>query len=123
MIGPDIAAALPELRAQAESLMTDTCTIDRQTTTWDEVEQESVTTWTTIHADVPCSLLPPSGGRGVVTDELATAELRSVRLPYGTDGIQEDDRVTVAGVGVLWVSHVKVRTHQTTTRLDCRWVR
>ena len=124
MIGHDIAAALPELRAQAESLMVDRCDIDRLVSVWDEAEQKTVTTWTSIHADVPCTLLPPNAtGPAVIMDELGTAETRTVRIPYGIDGIEQDDRVTVAGVGVLWVSHVAVRSHMTSGRLSCRWTR
>ena len=59
MIGHDVAAALPELRAQAESLMTATCDIDRLTTTWNEALQKSVTTWASVYADVPCALVAP----------------------------------------------------------------
>ena len=37
MIGPVIDAALPVMRANAESMMLDRCTIERATSAWDEV--------------------------------------------------------------------------------------
>ena len=39
------------------------------------------------------------------------------------EGVEPDDRVTVAGYGVFWVTHVPVRSHQVLRRLECRWVR
>ena len=48
MLGPDVAAALPEMRAEAESLMVNRCTIERLTTVWDEVEQKTTTTWAVV---------------------------------------------------------------------------
>ena len=124
MIGNDIAAALPELRAQAESLMADVCDIDRLTTAWDEGEQATVTTWTPVHADVPCALdIPPANVRGLLTDEAVTAEVPVVKVSVDVTGVEPDDRVTIAGVGVVWVTHVPVRTNQVQRRLQCRWVR
>ena len=70
MIGHDIAAALPELRAQAESLMVNVCDIHRASAGWDEANQETTVTWASVHAGVPCTLLPPSqSDREIITDE------------------------------------------------------
>lgn len=123
MLGDDIAAGLVELRAQAVSLMVDRCDIERAVTAWDEGEQASVTTWTVVHADVPCALdIPPATGRSLVADEASTVESPQVKIPVEYVGVQPDDRVTVAGVGVVWVTHVPVRTYQVQRRLECRWV-
>lgn len=124
MIGHDVAAALPELRAQAESLMADVCDIDRLTTGWNEALQKSVTTWATVHADIPCAfVVPPAKVRALVTDEIVTPESPVVKVSVDVLGVQPDDRVTVAGMGVVWVTHVPVRTNQVQRRLECRWVR
>jgi hypothetical protein len=37
--------------------------------------------------------------------------------------IKPDDRVTVAGFGVLWVTSVPRRTDQVQCRLECRWAK
>lgn len=124
MIGHDVAAALPELRAQAESLMTATCDIDRATTAWDEDEQATVTTWASVHADIPCAfVIPPATSRALLTDEAVTPESPVVKVSVDVEGVKPDDRVTVAGHGVVWVTHVPVRTNQVQRRLECRWVR
>lgn len=124
MIGYEIAAALPELRARAESLMVDRCTIERLTTGWDEAQQKTVTTWTSVHSAVPCAFdVAPVGSRSLVTDEAVTVETPIVKVSVSLDGIEPDDRVTVAGVGVVWVTHVPVRSNQVQRRLVCRWLR
>jgi hypothetical protein len=124
MIGHDIDAALPELRAQAESPMVDVCDIHRASAGWDEASQETTVTWASVHAGVPCTLLPPSqSDREIITDEVTTREARTIRVPFGIKGIKADDRVTVAGHGTFWVSHVVERTHMTSERLICRRTR
>lgn len=123
MIGGDIAAALPELRAQAESLMVETCDIDRLTSAWSEVEQKTVTVVTPIHVGIPCALdIPPVTSRSLVTDQAATSEAPQVKVSVGILGVQPDDRVTIAGVGVVWVTHVPIRSNQVQRRVECRWV-
>lgn len=124
MIGHDIAAALPELRAQAESLMSDCCSIDRAASVWDEVAQKSVTTWTPVHAGVPCRLSrPPAASRSLLTGEAVTAEAPIVKVPWTCEGIEPDDRVTLCDGRVAWVSQVPVYDDQVQRRLVCRWVR
>lgn len=124
MIGYEITAALPELRAQAESLMTDRCTIDRLTTVWDEVQQKSVTTWVVVAEDVPCQYLDETAsGRSLVTDELVTPAVPVVKVSVAVGGVKPDDRVTVASGPVLWVTHVPERTNQVQRRIQCRRVK
>ena len=124
MIGHDVAAALPELRAQAESLMTDVCTIARLTSTWDEALQKTVTTWATVHANVPCAFDGnPATSRALLTDEAVTPARPVVKVSVDVTGVLPDDRVTVAGVAVVWVTDVPVRSNQVQRRLECRWTR
>jgi hypothetical protein len=124
MIGHDIAAALPELRAEAESLMVETCDIERMTTVWDEEAQATTTTWVPVHMDASCALdMPPATSRALLTDEAVTPEHPVVKVPVTLTGIEPDDRVTVAGVGVVWVTHVPLRSNQVQRRLECRRTR
>lgn len=124
MIGHDIAAALPELRAQAESLMVDSCDIHRQTTGWNEATQKSETTWAPVHLALPCALdIPPATSRALLTDEVTTPEHPVVKVSVTVTGVEPDDRVTIAGVGVVWVTHVPIRSNQVQRRLECRWAR
>lgn len=124
MIGYEIAAALPELRAQAESLMTDRCTIDRLATAWDEVQQKSVTTWVVVADDVPCAFIDESAAaRTLVTDEAVTPAVPVVKVPVSVVGVKPDDRVTLASGPVVWVTHVPERTNQVQRRLQCRRVK
>lgn len=124
MLGQDIADALPELRAQAESLMTGSCDIHRQTTVWDEAQQKSVTTWAPVHLGVPCAFDEPQiTSRALLADEAVTPRSPQVKIPVAFDGVKPNDRVTVAGVGVVWVTHAPVRDNQVQRRLECRWTR
>lgn len=124
MIADDVAAALPELRAEAESLMIETCDIERMTTAWDEESQETVTTWAPVHMAARCALdIPPATSRQLITDEAVTPEHPVVKVSVTLAGIEPDDRVTIAGVGVVWVTHVPIRSNQVQRRLECRWAR
>lgn len=124
MIGSDLADGLAELRAEAESLHVDRCDIERESSEWDEAEQETVTTWTPVHMSVPCALdTRPVSSRTLVTDEAATAETPRVKVSVTLAGIEPDDRVTIAGVGVLWVTQAPIRSNQVQRRLECRWSR
>lgn len=124
MLGAGIDALLPELRAQAESLMTDSCVIERLTSGWDEAQQKTVTTWAPVHADVPCVLEDPAaGGRVVIADSVTTPVSPLVKIPVTFEGIKPDDRVTLASGPVVWVTDAPARTHQVQVRLLCRWLK
>lgn len=56
MIGPVIDAALPVMRANAELMMLDHCTIERATSTWNEVAQKTVTTWEPVVTESVCDV-------------------------------------------------------------------
>lgn len=123
-VGAGIEAMLPALRAQAESTHIDSCTIDRLTSEWDEAQQRSVTTWATIHAAIPCALTDPSASdRVLVTDEVTTRVDPLVKVAHDVEGIEPDDRVTLASGPVVYVTDVPVRTNQVQRRLKCRWVK
>lgn len=124
MIGQDIADALPELRAQAESLMTDACDVHRLTTGWDEAAQKTTTTWAPVHIAVPCAFVsPPATARVLLTDEAVTPARPVVKVSVDVVGILPDDRVTVATGHVVFVTDVPTRTNQVQRRLECRWTR
>lgn len=126
MIGPVIAATLPLMRAHAQSLMTDACTIERLTSGWDEALQKTVTTWATIHAAVPCHLEgKPATSRSLLTDEAVTLEAPLVKVAHDVTGIEPDDRVTVTGHDPLWVTSTSLddATHPVELLIQCRWSR
>lgn len=134
MIGDALAAALPMMRAQAESLMVDACVIERASGThWDEALQKSVTTWTLV-ASSPCHFdTEPAPTRSLVTDEVVSQRSPSVRLPHTVLGVKPDDRVTITAVGaesdpaqlgaVVWVTHVATDSHPVERIVECRWVK
>lgn len=124
MIGDAIAAALPVFRAQAESLHTDVCTIDRVSTEWiDGVKQTVVTV---VHADVPCHVeTSPSSARVLVTEQAVTPETPLVKVSHALAGIEPDDRLTVAGHEPMWVTHATHDdpTHPVELLIQCRRTR
>lgn len=122
MIGDDIAEALPELRAQALSLMTSTATITRESgePTWDpETEQMAVgtvTVWTG-----PARLIRAAGTPRAVdaAGEGVASTSYTVAVPWDIEGTPEDgDRVEIDGV-TLWVKAALVGSHRVEVRLAC----
>ena len=122
------------MRAHAESMMFDRCKVERWVSQWDELAQKTVTTWSTVHADVPCDVdTPAAGDRSLVTDETPTPSQIDVFVPAATVDIKPDDRITVTTIGpmtdpelanaVLWVTSVDVESHVVERRLECRWLR
>ena len=133
MIGPVIDAALPAMRANAESMMLDRCTIERATSAWDEAAQKTVHTWAPVIVESVCDVDDgAASGRSVITDETVTRGEPSVYLPASVVGVKPDDRVTVTAVGpmtdpalmdaVVWVSHVATGSHVVECHLSCRWL-
>lgn len=133
MIGDALAAALPMMRSQAESLMTDTCRVDRLAQVWSEDEQATVTTWTLV-ASSPCHFdTEPATARSLATDEVVSQRSPSVRLPHTVLGVKPDDRVTITTVGpesdpahlgaVVWVTQVATDSHPVERVVECRWVK
>ena len=123
MIGDVIAAALPLLRANAASLRTDVCTVERLTTAWDEAQQKTVTAWAPVQTAIPCHLEEPSASsRSLLTDEAVTLESPVVKVAHDVTGILPDDRVTVTGRAPLWVTQVAHddSTHPVELLIQCR---
>lgn len=127
MIGEAITAALPLMRAHAASLRSSVCSIDRQNgTTWDEVEQKSVPNWVSVATDVPCHVEEPAAtSPTLITGESATLEAPVVKVAHDVTGVEPDDRVTVGGGPVLWVTRAAPDdfTHPVEVLIQCRWVR
>ena len=124
MLGAGIDALLPALRQQAESTMVDTCAIDREVSAWDEALQRTVTSWVTVHAGVPCALTDPGASVQVISaGETVTQIFPLVKIPVAFEGVEPDDRVTLASGPVVWVTDAPVRTQQVLRRLQCRWVK
>lgn len=133
MLGGDLAAGLPELRAHAVSMMVDSCVVERRTgRVMDDSTFEYVDAWTRVYSGrcrvqvaATQPVEPDPGGRAwVVTDAV-------VQLPVdGTDYV-DDDRVTVTAcafdpalVGVvLSVTSREVKTHDIMRRLHVSEVR
>lgn len=134
MIGGIVAATIPIMREQAESLMLDRCRIDRAASSFDEVQQKTVTTWASVHVNAPCTVDDePAGARTLVTDQAASPDGPSVYLPVARTGIKPDDRVTITAIGpetdpallgaVLWVTSDDTQSHAVERHLTCRRVR
>lgn len=134
MIGNAIAAAVPIMRANAESLMLDRCRIDRATSSFDEAQQKTVTTWASVHVNAPCTVDDePAPARTLVTDQAASPGGPSVYLPVALTGIKPDDRVTITAIGpesdpsligaVLWVTADDTQSHAAERHLTCRRVK
>ena len=126
MIGPVITATLPLMRAHATSLRSSVCSIDRLVSVWDEAEQETVTTWDSVRAGIPCHVEEPStASPSIVTGEAGLIEAPVVKGVHDVTGVEPDDRVTVVGGPVLWVTRAAPDdfTHPVEVLIQCRWVR
>lgn len=98
----DIHAILPFLRSQAESLMTDTCTVKRATGafTQDPVTLEDVPVYTVVHSGLHCKIkFPPTQphiiqipGQKIVQSDLEW------HVPIVTLGVLANDLVTIDSV-------------------------
>ena len=102
-LGDDLAAVLPELRAQAESMMRDTIRVERDNGgfTRDPVTLEDTPTFDTIYdgsgrVQRSGQLSPHETVAGEV--EFGVNALM-VQLPLSALGIRKGDRVTVTAVG------------------------
>jgi len=136
VIGDDLAAALPELRAQAESMMRDACTVKRPNgTTLDPDTLEEVPAYLDVYAG-PCRVqrsgaLSPReqspGGYEFGVDSVL------VQLPMmASAGIARGDVFTVTAVGdisdpdlldvVATVQANLTKTHATKRTLICEQV-
>lgn len=99
LLGEAIAQVMPDLRAQAESLMTDRCVIDRLTGShYDPATRTQVDDWQQVYAG-QCRIRPVAGAPAAGLTELAGQEINSQAhlgtLPITVTGVQAGDRVTV----------------------------
>ena len=135
MLGEDIAAALPELRAHAESMMVDTVLVRRQTgTTLDPVTLEEVPAFSVQYSG-PGRIQRP----GALSPNETVAggfefDVRAVmaQLPLTATGILAGDLVTVTALGattdpdllglVATVQANLTKTHPTKRTLVCQEV-
>lgn len=101
MLGHDLAAALPGLRAHAESRMTSTATIRRKTggsTT--DADGYRVPEWEVVHVELPCRFPSPgSGASGTRTVSTPAGETqvaaRRWDCPALTDNLRDGDYIDV----------------------------
>lgn len=110
MLGHDLAAALPELRAHAESRMTSRASLRRLTGgTTVNAEGYEVPEWATVLTDTPCRLTARTGAgqsRTVSTPggdvQIASRELH---VPVGTTGVRDGDLFEITAgenAGTVW---------------------
>ena len=102
MLGEAISAALPELRAQAESMMADTVLVERANggVTTDPVTLEETPTYDTVHTGPGRVQRPGTQPSETVAGEVEFGvSLVYVQLPLSVTGIRRNDRVTVMALG------------------------
>jgi len=135
MLGEDIAAALPELRAHAESLMVDTVRVQRQTgTNVDPDTLAEAPAFTTVYLGKarlqrPGALSPNEQVAGGFEFDVRAV---MAQLPLTATGIVAGDRVTVTAIGattdpdllglVATVQANLTKTHATKRTLVCQEV-
>lgn len=132
MLGHDIAAALPELRAHAESLMVDSCTITRAGSggsTIDEVTGAVIPPAGATVYDGPCRVQRPGTSTAPRADtggyEIGVGTLLA-QLPVDATGVRRGDTFTVTAatdpdlLGVdARVEANLAKTHATKRTLIC----
>ena len=119
MIGGVVAEALPELRAQAESLMTATAVITRdEEPHWDEATETMAGGAVTVY-DGPARLIRASAGKVVdAAGDDAQATPYIVAVPHDVQGIADGDRLTIGGLD-LRVGSTMTGTHAVELRVAC----
>ena len=129
MLGADIAAALPELRIEAESLMVDSCTITRAGASG-VIDEDTGIVGTDTASEVysgkcrfrPPSVQPKTTDAGETEWSLAA---NTLQLPASVTGVQIGDEVTGASTlnpdiagRTFTVTGVEQRTHATMRRVS-----
>jgi hypothetical protein len=144
MIGDDLAEVLPELRAEALSMMRDTCDVDRPrlgpdgkpVRTMDPDTLEYVDVFDPVVVDGACRVKPAEMQANPTTVgemEFTTAQ-HVVWRPIDATVYREGDRVTMKAVDpvvgdpalvgrVLWVVNDPMRSQGTKRELACTEVR
>jgi hypothetical protein len=106
MFADDIAGILPELRAHAESLMVDSCAVDRAdgTTTLDPVTLEEVPNYASVLTDQACRV---QRFRGQGQSDLVAGGINFgisallLQLPLSARGVRRNDRVRTTAVAAI----------------------
>ncbi|MCZ2099369.1 MAG: DUF6093 family protein [Anaerolineae bacterium] len=96
-------AVLAQMRAAAESLMTDTCTIEQLSDAVDRAGAP-LNTWETVASNVRCRLITAGLLRGlrVVGEQPQLGQEYRVVLPAGT-AIDVQHRITLDSDGTRWL--------------------
>lgn len=99
-LGADVLQALPELRAQAGTLMRETATVTRSSGDYAlDLDTGIATTTDTVIYEGPCRVrVPTTADRTnlrVVGDEQLSASRVIIEVPHDTFGIRVDDVVTI----------------------------
>jgi len=98
---------------RTESIMTQTCRIERSAVSWDANLKQDVGTWglVGIQRSVPCLLAPMQVGDDMYVIGPVERNLQRLFLPLAVDGrttdIEQEDQITIAddqGDGVIWVA-------------------
>lgn len=142
MLADDVAAALPGMRAEAESLMRDTCRIERRrldedgnpVRTMDPDTFEYTDTYDEVYAG-RCRIQRPgtSAAQGASAGEFEYGvQTLLAQLPLSAEGIERKDRLTVTAVNALsdpdllgvtaTVGANATKTHPTKRTLICEEV-
>lgn len=97
MLGGDVAGALPELRAAAESRMTSRARIESVVVAFDEESGKDVEVATVVHESLPCRVR--RSGSLVAQTRLQDATIASaapiLSVPWDTEDLQVGMRATI----------------------------
>lgn len=98
MLADDIAAALPELRAHAQSRMTSTAMVYREGEPV-TVDGLQVTGWDVLHAALPCWMDNAGVSSGTRTLTVGQTEVqvatRVWKIPHDTTGLRDGDVIAM----------------------------
>jgi hypothetical protein len=127
MLGNDLAAALPEMRLQAESMMVDTCRIEYVSgSTWDEDAGTNVDTYSTRYqGKCRTQTTLTAEANSSAGEREWTVQSLTVSVPMSVTGVAVGDRITVLSSAldadllgrVFSVSALAHKTHMTARRL------
>jgi len=130
-----IAATLPELRAHAESMMVDTCTVERLTGNgvWNPSTGLYTDDAPTVIYSGPCRVrnMLPNPQQADAGEAAWSSDLVYVHLPVaGSEGVSDGDVVRITSAAndaalvdlELAVTGLHVQTNATARRLPCRLV-
>lgn len=132
MLIDDVTWALPQLRAEAEALMTDTCTVTRGgavSSSFNDTsgQWETTTSGTTVY-DGRCQVRSQNAAEAMAAEQQIGQHVYVVSLPWDTTDVARNDKVTITASGDPWlqgrtftVTDVHGATHATKRRLLCEW--